>query len=388
MRRLRAITPLLVSILACAQGGQEGNAQMGSGARLVRELTIGAPDGARALTEPADLLVGADGAIYVALPQEFSIRVFSRTGASLRTIGRRGGGPGEFRSVNDLAWRADTLVASDHNSFRISAFHTSGRNLFTYSFATLGNHRPRALLAGGRVLFSPVSLAEEVASGRVTTEILSTADRNGRGMQPVVRLAMNEHTARVRMGSGGDAPQVFFPQPFATNDLYDVDPRGRWLTTVTRAPRSSRNDTAVVTRRAPNGSVLWTARIALAPRPLPRTAVDDTVQAYISQFQRAFPDLPPAAINRLVRPALHVPSRYPPVVAIVAGQDGTTWLRRGGGGSSVQWIVVDGTGRVVRNVTADAGLRILATDRERVWGVVHDEDDVPYIVQYRMVASS
>src|SRR5687767_14246029 len=98
----------------------------------VRDLVIGtSEDGPAALTDVTDIALGSDGAVYVAQPQEQLVRVFDAGGRPRRTIGRRGRGPGEFTSVQDLSWRGDTLIVSDPVSQRISGFTTSGRNVFT-----------------------------------------------------------------------------------------------------------------------------------------------------------------------------------------------------------------------------------------------------------------
>jgi hypothetical protein len=88
--------------------------------------------------------------------------------------------------------------------------------------------------------------------------------------------------------------------------------------------------------------------------------------------------------ERLVRDALYVPRSLPPVAAVVAGMDGTIWLKRAGGGRESPWTVLDPDGGVVARVAAPAELSIRQVDGARVWGVVAGRDDVPMVVRYRI----
>jgi NAD(P)H-nitrite reductase large subunit len=69
---------------------------------------------------------------------------------------------------------------------------------------------------------------------------------------------------------------------------------------------------------------------------------------------------------------------------VVAGRDGTIWLRREERGGVTRWEVLDASGSVVARLDVPAALRILAADRTDVWGVETDDLDVPYVVRYRV----
>lgn len=72
----------------------------------------------------ADMATLDDGSIAVALPSE--IRLFASDGRYLRTIGRRGEGPGEFTHLSDLEVApGDTLLAFDYSQLRVSIYTPS-----------------------------------------------------------------------------------------------------------------------------------------------------------------------------------------------------------------------------------------------------------------------
>ncbi|HEX6313207.1 MAG TPA: 6-bladed beta-propeller, partial [Gemmatimonadaceae bacterium] len=101
-------------------------------ATLVEELSIGVEDGAEeyVLGEIADIALGRDGSIYAFDRQVPVIRQYDAQGKFVRSIGRRGEGPGEYRSVSGLAVAADgRLLVWDTGNWRINVYSSSGEVL-------------------------------------------------------------------------------------------------------------------------------------------------------------------------------------------------------------------------------------------------------------------
>lgn len=98
----------------------------GQPATLVEEIRFQGEDGTPSeLGEPRDLAVDALGRIYVVDGKPAAIKVFSPDGHFIRTIGRDGEGPGEFR-VAFIAIKGEHLVIQDPRVSRVSVFDTSG----------------------------------------------------------------------------------------------------------------------------------------------------------------------------------------------------------------------------------------------------------------------
>ena len=100
-----------------------------SGARtLVQELAIGsvdAPEPQYSFGQITDLDVGAGGEIYAADQMAAALRAYDSTGRFVRTIGRKGGGPGEYERVNGMVVLPNGNVAvSDYR--RMTIFSASG----------------------------------------------------------------------------------------------------------------------------------------------------------------------------------------------------------------------------------------------------------------------
>jgi len=97
--------------------------------RVVEQVRIGTLDdvGPELFGRVTALEMDAAGRIYVLEGQAQEIRVFDRDGAFIRTIGRKGGGPGEFNQPIGMAWsKAGDLWVIDPQNNRISIIDTAG----------------------------------------------------------------------------------------------------------------------------------------------------------------------------------------------------------------------------------------------------------------------
>ena len=98
-------------------------------ATLIEEMSIGLADGSEEymLGEIADIALGRDGSIYALDRQVPAIRHYDAQGKFIRNIGRRGQGPGEFRSVSGIALARDgRLLAWDTGNWRINVYSATG----------------------------------------------------------------------------------------------------------------------------------------------------------------------------------------------------------------------------------------------------------------------
>lgn len=82
---------------------------------------IGATNGpvAYQLGRVGGLLLGEDGRVYVLDQQARQIRAFDGQGRHVRTVGKEGSGPGEFRDPRGMRWSPDgTLWVTDYATQR------------------------------------------------------------------------------------------------------------------------------------------------------------------------------------------------------------------------------------------------------------------------------
>ncbi|HET8701526.1 MAG TPA: 6-bladed beta-propeller [Nitrococcus sp.] len=119
-----------------------------NGWRLVEDGRITGTDRAPSmLTQPYDVAVDGAGRVYVAMGSPAAIKVYDRDGEYVRSIGRDGEGPGEFRSAM-ITILHDTLVVQDYQLRRLSLFDTAGQYLTSWRSACCMRHSVRSDAAG------------------------------------------------------------------------------------------------------------------------------------------------------------------------------------------------------------------------------------------------
>jgi hypothetical protein len=207
--------------------------------RITEELRIGsANDPTIGFSRIGSVAVDKEDQVYVFEQQDAQIRVYSPTGKLVRTIGRRGDGPGEFRQSARIGVKGDTIWAVE----------ARGRD------ATIGlfNRRTAALL------------------GTKVTEGASVPGRNSS------RLLF--------MPSEMRADGSFVSAGYITSQVRGAPPNGIKVTDTLRVPRFLFNTSGVVT-----DTLTWRREPPVAPAP-PNTTV--TVNGKRRSVPRPFADEP------------------------------------------------------------------------------------------------
>lgn len=388
-KRRSTVTVRTVLLFLAALAASEAAAQSRPPAwRLERDLHIGSVDGGEsALTDVEDLAVGMDGSIYVLQPVERTVRVFGRDGRFLRRLGRRGRGPGEFERPTRLGLLRDTLWVADSQLRRVTFFAQGARLAGTLPLASPRTSPPyapnvaHALMSDGSALATPSLAGMSLERGRVP---LLRLDRQGRVLDTLAWRS-TAHTALMLEARNTSIVSSF--QPFRAALLTDVDPSGSTLVLVERPVAVGPGRAQFrVTRLAAGGDTVFSRRYHYTPRPVTRDLADSLVSMAARDVRQAYPSQ--QAAEAAVRAALYLPRFQPPVTAVVAGSDGTVWLRREEFGSAaVEWLVLDARGEIAGTFRAPKELRLFVAQRGTAWGVVPDELDVPHVVRYRVTAA-
>ena len=105
--------------------GPEAPAVADAGAATLTE--VARIDGhAEALVPIQGVLLAEDGSVVVGQPQNFEVRWFDENGEPVGRFGSQGEGPGEFRGIQTMGWRADTLWVFDPTQQRTSFVSPNG----------------------------------------------------------------------------------------------------------------------------------------------------------------------------------------------------------------------------------------------------------------------
>ncbi len=82
---------------------------------------------------PADIKIRNKNLIYILDSGNHRVQVFDLTGKFIRTIGRRGKGPGDLLSPTSFCLDNDNnIIVADARNYRIQAFNSNGKYLYSY----------------------------------------------------------------------------------------------------------------------------------------------------------------------------------------------------------------------------------------------------------------
>lgn len=381
--RTSGSAPVVVDTLAGGVVRTMSSAPIDSGHWFLEPLiVIQPPAGAPGeLMAPNDIALAADNRVLVAESNPPEVRVFGANGDYLRTIGRVGSGPGEFRA----AWitsRGDTLLVQDPQQARASTFLLSDGS-FLSAFPTTGFY------------WAPIGV--DRAGRAVMRMVVATADTACGPEQPFVRLTFD--------GTATDTVYVSHRRGDAQADVWPVHDGDRTVMTV-RVPMRPRDEQQV----SPSGAfvTVWTSEYLL------RVSRDgqDTVALYGRQFtpspvqmsekraivasrvaeMSASPLGPPASAFEQAFDVDKIPDLRPPFEQFGLDAAGRTWGRRSDPDTTaVRFDLFDVDHRWLDVVEVPAAMWPLASWASVAWGKdrvavhVEDENGLPAVHVFRIV---
>jgi hypothetical protein len=284
--------------------------------RLVPELTIGELDGEDPYVFGRLLAVARDGhgRVFVTDGQAREVRVFDPEGVFLRTIGRTGGGPGEYTRPDALGIApGGELVVRDQQGGRFLVYSPEGDHLRSWPMG--GAFSTTALFyidADGHVLNPDIRRGVQAGNPGVGTLVrydVGTGEPLDTLPMPTAGTEPPQLESEVR--SNGNVMRFRSAVPF--------HPAGVWSMTADGAVLLGPGDPYVVDRMEPDGTVL---RIERRVDPVPVQPAEAGWSR--ENVARGFRSQDPSW--RWVGP--DIPDVKPAYQWIGAGVDGTIWVLR------------------------------------------------------------
>ncbi len=341
-----------------------------------RRLNVDAVDFVRIVS----VVPRADGSLVVADAGAFQLLFFDRTGRRVRTVGRGGGGPGEYRDISGLtALRADTLAVWDRDLRRISILAPDGtyvRSIPLEAPFEGGGGSTRVIgLTGGSLLvgFSEVTQMapqpDPIHFGERLFEYTTDGTRRpGAGL----RLMSSEHfVQQVPMERGGVA---YWDRAFGRR--LTVRPVAEGIVTGDGAEWS------VDVRRFPTGDVIGAHRLQRAVEPVS----DQDRATYREEVTRSARTDADRLVNERLANAMPFPRTKPAYSRFEVDPRGRLWLEDYGQRREPQtlWYRLDPAGSAAAAVRMPARFRPLAFTETAVYGIWRDADDVQVLRGYAL----
>lgn len=346
--------------------------------------------------------VGPGGVLALMQRGDARVVLLDQDGSMIGAVGAVGDGPGEFRFMGHLGWKAETLWVSDITHRRIAYFDRALQLIRDEGWAATASNDaedpdvlsperssmsfPWGITGEGHLLFyvaDPLILSR-LASGASTVFLLS--GRGGGGIPMLVGMMPKaDEVSRYTFESKGGPPGVF-PVPFRFRPLFGIAPDASALVVLTSTTNSDDSITAVqadltrVDGREPAIVRLEVTR-ALLPQ-LVRDSLENAVERH--DFLRQF------AVDRgrdvKALQAL-IPRRYPPVQSILIDSSGRLWIGLPSGEWGQRWIIFDDAGASLGQLVAPRRVTIVGALDEVVWGLEEGADGLQSPIRYALDTS-
>jgi hypothetical protein len=357
---------------------------------LSEGLVIGSADGSEpyTFTRISDITVDPSGRIYVLDQIDARILVFDHSGRFVRTVGRRGEGPGEFVQPTGMGWVGDTLWVSDQRLARIALFDTAGSAIGTRSVYELtGNQQPIGLvhLAADRSLIvRPLIVLEAVAEGLNAVPLLRVPPGGTTATAETLAVLDVAHTALI-VGNRlpRQPPSIQTTQPLRKGTRIGFARDGSLVVMVDESDREPGGGQAEIRAIAPGAGVVFHVKFPSTGARVTRELSDSLITHWSDALvRRGWFDAREARSH--VRGRLEIPSYQPSFDEVVVARDGTTWLRRFELPTPPerQYLVLDTGGTVVADVVVPDGSRLFEVSHDAAYGVRTDTLGVQYVVRY------
>ncbi len=315
----------------------------------------------------------SSGVIVVAEGGTQELRFFDEDGGYIRTVGRQGGGPGEFESLRFLRlWQGDSLIVHDGRG-PVSLFDSAGQFGRSFLLEPADSVRfpyPIGLLASGELVTRGFERRDGAPSGGVTRQWvpLQLFDMAGSFIGHWLRLDGDE----MFMLSMGDNGFAMATMRFGDGTRLGVGPAG------------------VIVMPSHRGELTWypgggsTVRL-IARWPVENRPVTDADWDHYIEKSTSNPRMP-EHFKDMYR-EMPRGKTMPIAEEIVVDDEGNVWLRdfRGPLDTSSSLTVLSAEGELLGRMMVPFRFRPRHIGADFVLGTWEDEDDIPHVQLYMLI---
>ncbi|MBX3175109.1 MAG: hypothetical protein KF709_11895 [Gemmatimonadaceae bacterium] len=354
--------PLAAALLATLVAIATARGQASDTLRLPLrwEVAEGLHPTADSLGKLSGVALDSAGNVYVSDFSDARIWVFGPDGRSLRAIGRKGKGPGEFEAPTGIAIGPDgklyvrdlehvSLFSVDPETKRLARYETRFRGPLMSDWTS---QRTTRFDRAGHLFYPQFAvMTKDGPSGWYYQ--YTTAGELRDSLRVSSFPTASVHTAYVRLDArGGRMLSGLNRVPFAPWPTWDVTPRGTLLI--------GDGTSYLLTETDASGRVLREFRRSVAPERIPAAERRDSLAALSARLDSiTVPWSQVVGVPPEVR-AKQLPEHYPAYIAAYAAEDGRVWVRRwvSRGDRRTVFDVFEADGRFVRVVELSRNLAV------------------------------
>jgi hypothetical protein len=329
------------------------------------QMGVSAGDSRYEFSRIAGIAPLPDGRIAVVDGASCEIRFFDARGVFVRSVGRRGNGPGEFRQPRLVpALRYDSLLIADNSLSRLTTFRLDGTVAPTVP--TSGRYLALGQIAPSRIVaISPLPL-------------VASADPTVNHHQRVIRL--------ISVPGGESDTVAAFPFLIISargptgEHFSDFPPfTGPGIAAMGRSAVFAANGVdADIRKYDATGRLTAIYRVG-------KTLVPVSPRQFSDSLARVWGRWAGAAVGRIAS-EVPVSRAQPPWKSLAADADGNVWAEMHDGvvRNTVDWTVIASDGAAIGTVSTPANYDVRYIGADFVLGVWRDADGVEFVRRYRL----
>jgi len=384
---------LLLLLGSCTPQGPRGRSDLP--VREVKEmLRLGSIDGEDAFAPITALTVSLDGGRVIVLENQTKlVKFFDSDGGLIRTAGGPGGGPGEFGNPMGLGVFRDTIWVGDVFTYRYSLFSPDGVLLGDFRPTVLARQRggpaparPSWIMDDGTLAGSVSSLSRDLALGVVTETPILLMDRSGEVLDTIGWRDVRNTAWMIRP----DPPDRDFGEIHSRQPFGPTWPRvfSRLQDRVYGVIEVDSGETLLECTDF-QGAVQFRVPVGWEGPEITQSHVDSLLDARLDFFgqTRSGSRVTRETLREWMEASLYVPKRLTAVERIELNSNGDIWLllRTPSIEAPQRWRIFGSDSAPRFDVIVPAGFYLHEVREDVLWGVVHDDLDVPFIVKLKLV---
>lgn len=356
--------------------------QAPTGGRTTPRVLVEIDGASEDLSALTTMAASIGGRLAISQVQDGTLRIFAPNGAPMATVGRKGSGPGEFRTINRIGWVGDTVWVVDNLNHRLTFIGPTGtvlrsEQLPTVFTATLSLPQISGLRSPSLVAIDAFGMpyfvgrhlpADSLVESR--TSISQWRDWLVRGNidGTIVTVLARGPTEDCRRRRPGAVAYL----PLCPRSVMAFAPVGVRMAHVTMDIPQGAAGGYHLTIIGAGGDTITSRKVPVTLERVPQRVRDSTTDE--------MPQNSPQIVE-LLR-GYTVPSWYPPVTRIVVGANGDVWvgLWLSTGAVVREWHLFDGSGAGPRSVWLLRSDLPITAERRGVWSIRTHDDETESIV--------